>query len=77
MNCLSCGRWIPSQVEAVCTEKCRDQLIELYQGAISNVPTCEKNRSRKDPRKLREDLIAQFSAEIQKLKAAPVVEAAL
>jgi hypothetical protein len=72
-NCLFCGRLIRSEVEAVCSEICRNSGIAMYEGVLNQAPICAKNRSSNNPRKLREDIATQFAALIEKLKNAPSI----
>lgn len=71
MRCLSCGKPIRSKIAAICSEDCRQEVIEIYEGIINSTPICAKNRSQTG--ELREDLKTTFTQMLKKIKAAPLV----
>jgi hypothetical protein len=72
MNCLTCGRFISSEVEAVCSEICREEAVKIYTNVVNHAPVCSKNRNPEKPNELRADLKSVFESLLEKFKAAPV-----
>jgi hypothetical protein len=73
MNCVGCGRPVRSEIEAICSEDCRQETISIYQSVLNYAPACAKAR---DPLtgKVRKDIADGFKAQIEKLKNAPLLE---
>lgn len=73
MNCLGCGRIVRSENDAVCSEACRENAVEVYELMIKTAPeSCRKHPSG-DPENFHKKIIIECESLIEKLKNAEVV----